>query len=54
MGTAVGTTVFALGREAQGNREIRVFEDGQDYGDLPVSAILAYTDQRTKFPYNAS
>lgn len=52
MGTAVGTTVFVLGREADGNREVLTFMDGQDYGDLPVSAIQPYTAQVTRFPYN--
>ena len=53
MGTAVGMTVFVLGKESQGNREVLTFEHGEDYGDLPITAILAYTDQRTKFPYSA-
>lgn len=52
MGTAVGTTVFVLGKEEEGNREVLVFQDGQDYGDLPITAIKPYTDQTTKFPYN--
>ena len=53
MGTAVGTTVFVLGRELDGNREVLTFENGQDYGELPVSAIQAYTAASTKFPYAA-
>lgn len=54
MGTAVGTTVFVLGREQEGNREVLTFENGQDYGDLPVSAITAYTVSTTKFPYTVA
>lgn len=50
MGTAVGTTAFVLGRAADGNREMLVFEDGQDYGDLPVAAIVAYSQDSTEFP----
>jgi hypothetical protein len=51
MGTSVGTTVFVLGNETKENREVLTFENGQDYGDLPVSAITAYTVQTTRFPY---
>jgi len=51
MGTAVGTTSFVLGREQDGNREVLTFEDGQEYGDLPISAIVAYTSPLTQFPY---
>lgn len=50
MGIAVGTTVFVLGREVDGNREVLTFEHGQDYGDLPVSAIVAYSQDSTEFP----
>lgn len=51
MGTAVGTTVFVLGSELDGNREVLTYENGQDYGDLPQSAVTAYTVQTTRFPY---
>ena len=51
MGTAVGTTVFVLGSEVDGNREVLTYEHGQDYGDLPIAAITAYTVQTTRFPY---
>ena len=50
MGIAVGTTVFVLGSIANGNREVLTFEDGQDYGELPVSAITAYSADATEFP----
>lgn len=52
MGTAVGLTQFVLGSEADGNREMLVFEDGQDYGDLPVAAIKSYeaSDNEVEFP----
>ena len=50
MGTSVGTTVFVLGSVANGNREVLTYEHGQDYGDLPVAAITAYTADATEFP----
>lgn len=51
-GTAVGTTVFVLGREQDKNREVRTFEDGQTY-DLDVEDIQAYTADDSTFPYPA-
>lgn len=52
MGIAVGLTQFVLGSEADGNREMLVFQDGEDYGDLPVSAIYSYeaNDDEVEFP----
>lgn len=50
-GTAVGTTNFVLGREKDGNREVRTFLHGETY-DLDQSAQVAYTVQTTRFPYN--
>ena len=50
MGTSVGTTVWVLGSTANGNREVLTYEDGQEYGELPQSAITAYTADGTEFP----
>jgi len=51
MGISSGTTSFVLGREEDGNREVITFEHDQDYGDLPITAIVAYTSPLTQFPY---
>lgn len=48
-GTASGVTTFVLGLEADGNREIRVFVDGETY-DLDADLITAYTADATEFP----
>lgn len=52
MSTAVGRTVFVLGKELHGNRQVIIVEDGAEY-NLDVSAIAAYTNQTARFPYNA-
>lgn len=51
-GTAVGVTSFVLGREQDGHREIRTFEDGQAY-DLSIDLVQSYTADDTQFPYTA-
>jgi hypothetical protein len=50
-GTAVGTTVFVLGSEDDGNRETRIFEDGQPY-DLDFEDVQPYSSGDTSFPYS--
>jgi len=52
-GVAVGTTNFVLGKEGQGNREVRTYMNGESYS-LDIAAITAYTVQTTKFPYNVA
>lgn len=48
--TAVGTTSFVLGSEANGNRELITFTNGQAY-DLDPADIVAYTVEDTpEFP----
>ena len=49
-GTSVGITTFVLGREEDGNRETRTFENGQAY-DLDFEDIQAYSVDSTEFPY---
>lgn len=55
-GTAVGRTVFVLGKQAHGNRQVVVVEDGQEYGFeyATISNIInAYTNAPvTRFPYD--
>lgn len=54
VGTAVGRTVFVLGKEVQGNRQVVVVEDGEEYGFeyATIENILtAYTTQTARFPY---
>jgi hypothetical protein len=50
MSTAVGRTVFVLGKELHGNRQAIVVEDGEEYS-VDISAKVEYTDQTAKFPY---
>lgn len=50
-GIAVATTTFVLGREVDGNREIRTFLTGQEY-DLDYAYALDYSDDNTQFPYS--
>ncbi len=51
MPTATGRTVFVLGKEGYGNREVVVVNDGEEYNYDP-STIQAYTAQVARFPYN--
>lgn len=51
MSTASGRTVFVLGREVDGNREVVVVEDGEEY-TLDASAIVDYSDDTAEFPYS--
>lgn len=48
--TADGRTVFVLGKELHGNRQVVVVEDGEEY-DLDPAAIADYTDEDAQFPY---
>lgn len=48
-GTTVGVTSFVLGREADGNREMYTFENGQAY-DLDFEDVKAYSTDETEFP----
>lgn len=54
-GTAVGRTVFVLGKEAHSNRQVVIVEDGEEYGFeyATISNIIsAYTNAPiTRFPY---
>jgi hypothetical protein len=50
MPVSSGRTVFVLGRELDGNREVVVVEDGDTY-DLDYDTIGTYTDQDSRFPY---
>jgi hypothetical protein len=48
--TATSRTVFVLGKELAGNREVRVVESGDTY-DIDPAAITTYDDQYARFPY---
>ncbi len=50
MATASGRTVFILGTELAGNRQAVVVESGSEY-DLDADAIITYSDQTARFPY---
>lgn len=55
MPTAVGRTVFVLGKELHGNRQVVVVEDGQEYSfeyAAIQNIITAYTAQTARFPYD--
>lgn len=51
--TAVGRTVFVLGKEAHGNRQAVIVGAGEEYNSdsLAVGTITAYTDQTARYPY---
>ena len=45
--------IYVLGKEMEGNREVKVVEAGEDH-DLPAEAKFNYTSQNTKFPYTVA
>lgn len=49
-GTSVGNSSFVLGKEDRGNRDVRVYQDGESYS-MTVSELTAYTSVATRFPY---
>jgi hypothetical protein len=54
-GTAVGRTVFVLGKQIHGNRQVVIVEDGEEYGfeyAAIENIITAYTAQTARFPYD--
>lgn len=51
MATAVGRTVFVLGKEIHGNRQVLIVEDGAEYSIDHNSTVTAYTGQTARFPY---
>lgn len=52
MATTDRRTVFVLGREVDGNREVLVVDDNTEY-TLDASAIADYSDDDAAFPYAA-
>lgn len=50
MPTAVGRTVFVLGKELHGNRQALIVENGEEYS-VDISTMITYTDQTARFPY---
>jgi hypothetical protein len=50
MATADGKTVFALGSELAGNREVVIVENDEEYS-LDAAAIVEYSDDTAQFPY---
>jgi hypothetical protein len=51
MSTATGREIYVLGKQAWGNREVVIVEDGEVH-DLPAAAKYTYASGLTKFPYN--
>jgi len=53
-GTASGRTVFVLGKELYGNRQVVVFNDGEEYGMYDNTAVQDYVTgiPNTRFPYD--
>ena len=51
MSTAVGRTVFVLGKQVHGNRQVIIVEDGEEYSFDHNSTVQAYTAQTARFPY---
>jgi hypothetical protein len=49
--TAVGRTVFVLGSETAGNRDVVIVESGDEY-DLDPAAIVTYSNEKAQFPYS--
>jgi predicted RNA-binding protein with TRAM domain len=50
MAEAEGRTVFVLGREVDGNRQVVIVEDGEEY-NFDIDTMTAYTAQTARFPY---
>lgn len=48
--TAVGRTVFVLGKQVHGNRQVMIVNDGESY-DVDLATMTAYTAQTARFPY---
>jgi hypothetical protein len=53
MSTADGREIYILGKQAYGNREAVIQEDGTTH-DLPAAAKFTYADQVTSFPYEVA
>lgn len=51
MSTANGREIYVLGKQAWGNREVVVVEDGETH-DQPATAEYGYDSDLTKFPYS--
>jgi hypothetical protein len=49
--TSSGREVYAIGKDAWGNREVVVVEDGVTH-DLPAAAEYTYEDTEAQFPYS--
>jgi hypothetical protein len=52
MATASGRTVFVLGQEVDGNREVVVVENGEEY-TMDAATIVTYSDGSATFPYTS-
>jgi hypothetical protein len=50
MSTASGRTVFVLGSDVEGNREVLVVEDGDTYY-VDADTASTYAAQDARFPY---
>lgn len=51
MATTSGRTVFVLGTEVAGNREMLSVATGLEY-TLDADAIVEYSDDTAEFPYS--
>lgn len=52
--TASARTVFVLGKEAVGNRQVLIVESGKEYSVDYATTVQVYTDATAKFPYTLS
>lgn len=50
MATTTARTVFVLGKEVDGNREVHVLESGSTY-DWDYDTISTYSSGYASFPY---
>lgn len=50
--TASGRTVFVLGKQIHGNRQVMVYNSGEEYGLYDNSTAVDYTSAATRFPYD--
>ena len=48
--TASGREIYVIGVEAEGNREMPIYEDGEVH-DMPATAEYTYDSGLTQFPY---
>lgn len=50
-GETTARTVFVLGKEIHGNRQVLIVESGEAYS-VNIDTMQVYTAQAARFPYN--